>query len=835
MISLQRSFALLAVNAALLLPFTAQAQSGDRAGEVQTPPKLTSPPAPPLSADEALRTFRLPPGFRIEIVAAEPLVLDPVAMSFGADGRLWVVEMRGFMNDVDGRNENAPIGIIAVLEDTDGDGRMDKRTQFADGLVMPRAVAPVANGALVAEPPHLWFYVDEDGDGKADSRKPVADDYGDRSNPEHTANGLMWAMDNWIYSANHQTRFRFLAGEWRREPTAFRGQWGITQDDHGRLYYNSNSDPLRTDVLPAEYLRRNPNLLTPSGVNVQLAPPQSTPVWPGRITLGVNRGYRVLRDDGTLPSVTAACGPVIYRGTAFPAEFRGNAFIAEPAANLVKRLIVDPHSPVPSARNAYERSEFLTSTDERFRPVNLHNGPDGALYVVDMYRGVIQHRIYLTTYLRRQIQSRGLEAPVGQGRIYRIVAQGASRYRKPKLATAATSRLVSTLAHREAWYRDTAQRLLVERRDQKAVPPLRQLARNARSSLARLHALWTLEGLDGVDWDTVRFALDDPDVEVAIAAARLAEPFLAREPDRAVVALMARAKWGEARFLRQLALSLGAGPAHVVDEPLARLAADAGHLPYVADAVASSLVGREHVVLERLIAFDASNAGGARSLAASLSAVILQSQDAARITQLWNRLNEAGTPVWWCDAVLDGLARFSRGRGSRPRTVFLPAEPTALISFSRGKTTQAERARVALRSVRWRGQDVDAGTLTAMSEAERRRYERGSREFLVCAACHQPDGQGMAGVAPPLAGSPWVTGGVGALARIVLNGKTSGETAMPPLASLDDATIAAILTYVRKSWGNDAAPVADDEIRAIRNEVAQRQEPWTETQLEPMN
>src|SRR5690606_26849612 len=327
------------------------AQSGDREGEIQPPPPphLKVPPAPALSAEEALRTFKLPPGFRIEIVASDPLVFDPVAMTFGADGRIWVVEMRGYMPNVDGIGEDAPVGTIAALEDTDGDGRMDKRTEFAGGFVLPRAVAPIADGVLVAEPPHLWLLKDNDGDGKADERIEIANDYGDPANPEHAANGLMWGLDNWIYSANHTVRYRYERGQWRAEQTAFRGQWGITQDDYGRLFYNSNSDPLRMDVLPAEYLRRNPNVVDPLGINVQLAAPTELPTWPGRITTGVNRGYKMLRHDGTLPVVTAACGPLIYRGSLFPPSFYGNAFIAEPAGNLVKRILVEEHDGIPRA------------------------------------------------------------------------------------------------------------------------------------------------------------------------------------------------------------------------------------------------------------------------------------------------------------------------------------------------------------------------------------------------------------------------------------------------------------------------------------------------------
>src|SRR5688572_24864253 len=257
---LARPLALLLLTALAIVP--AHAQNGDRAGEIQSPPPahLKTPPAPLLSAADAAKSFTLAPGFRIELVASEPLVFDPVAMTIGPDGRLWVVEMRAYMQNVEGKGENAPIGTVAVLEDTDGDGRMDRRTEFAGGFVLPRAIALVGGGVLVAEPPNLWFLRDRNGDDKVDERTRVASDYGNPSNPEHTANGLLQALDNWVYSANHTVRFRYNDGAWQRENTAFRGQWGITQDDVGRLFYNTNSDPLRMDVLPADYLRRNPHL-----------------------------------------------------------------------------------------------------------------------------------------------------------------------------------------------------------------------------------------------------------------------------------------------------------------------------------------------------------------------------------------------------------------------------------------------------------------------------------------------------------------------------------------------------------------------------------------------
>ncbi|MEO7678962.1 MAG: PVC-type heme-binding CxxCH protein, partial [Verrucomicrobiota bacterium] len=447
------------------------AQNGDKTGEKQESlvPADKIPPSPVLTPDQALKSFKIAPGFRIELVASEPLIHDPVAINFAPDGRIWVLEMSGFMPNADGKGEDQPVGKVAIIEDTDGDGKMDKRSVFVDGLVMPRAIGLVRDGLLVAEPPHLWFFRDTDGDGKSDNKTEVAKDYGDTKNPEHTANGLMWAMDNWIYSANHTTRFRNEDGEWRREVTTFRGQWGISQDDFGRIVYNSNSDQFRMDLVPSHYLRRNPNYRNPAGLNVDPIRNQTT--WPIRVTPGVNRGYReeTLRADGTLAKFTAACAPLIYRGDNFPEEFRGNAFVCEPSANLVKRNILREENGGIAGRQAYTNAEFLASTDERFRPVNLNNGPDGALYLVDLYRGILQHRIYLTSYLRAQAESRGLQQPTGLGRIYRLVAEGSSP--KPViLSKLSSAELVENLSNSKGWVRDTAQRLLVERNEAKTIP-----------------------------------------------------------------------------------------------------------------------------------------------------------------------------------------------------------------------------------------------------------------------------------------------------------------------------------------------------------------------------
>ena len=280
------------------------------------------------------KTFIVADGFEVNLWAADPQMAKPIQMNFDPQGRLWIAASETYPQIAPGQKANDK---ILILEDTDGDGRFDKRTVFMDGLVLPRAMSLVGDGVLIAEPPHLWFCRDTNGDGRADQKVEIAKDYGNIDNPEHNANGLMWAMDNWIYSANFNARFRYQGdGRFTREPTIMRGQWGISQDDGGRLFYNSNSDPLRVDLIASEYLRRNPNFAA-SGTNVQVAP-ANLPVSPGRVTPGINRGYNTLDASGREYAVTSACGPVIYRGTLFPAEFRGDAFIAEPSGNLVKRI-----------------------------------------------------------------------------------------------------------------------------------------------------------------------------------------------------------------------------------------------------------------------------------------------------------------------------------------------------------------------------------------------------------------------------------------------------------------------------------------------------------------
>ena len=351
-----------------LLP--AQAQQGDKQGEQQVlrVPREKIPPAPPLSPTKAMKSFKTAPGFRIELVASEPLIECPIALAFDPDGRLWILEMRGFMPNADSRGELEPLGRVSILEDTDHDGRMDKRTVFLDGLVQPRALALARGGALVAEPPNLWYCRDTNGDGRCDEKTLVAPDYaaqddpklGNKANPEHAGNGLVHDLDNWIYNLYHTYRYRFTEGRWRREESPNRTQWGLAQDDFGRLFFTSNSDPLRGDLIPLPYARKFGAGIRVPGLNVQIE--RDLSVWPIRVNPGVNRGYqeKQLRADGTLATFTAACGTTIYRGDAYPPEFRGDAFVCEPSGNVIRRERLFETNGIVTATNAYDRAEFLS-------------------------------------------------------------------------------------------------------------------------------------------------------------------------------------------------------------------------------------------------------------------------------------------------------------------------------------------------------------------------------------------------------------------------------------------------------------------------------------------
>lgn len=446
--------------------------------------------------------YKIADGFEIQLAAAEPLIEAPVAMDFDNQGRMWVVEMRGYMPDLAGTGEDRPNGRISILDGLDKDGRAQHSKVFLDSLVLPRAIALVYGGLLYAAPPNLWFVeINNDKPGKRTLVDSIyADEY---SNPENQANGLMMDIDNWIYNAYSTSRYQLKDGKWIKEPTSFRGQYGITKDNFGRLYYNYNEVQLVGDYVLPNTVINNPYFKPKEAINKTLTTNQR--VYPLHPTT-VNRGYveGILNKDSLLKRFTAACSPLIYRGDQFPADYNQNVFVCEPQANLIKRNILAFESLKTTAVQAWDDREFIASTDEGFRPVGLLNGPDGAMYVVDMHRGVMQHRISATPYYRNGIAHKELDTLLSAGRILRIKSKDKKLGKIPDFIKASGTELVNLLKSPNGWIRDRAQQLLIYKKEKSVIPELQSLALDESDAVPSIHALYALDGLNGLSFELLQ-------------------------------------------------------------------------------------------------------------------------------------------------------------------------------------------------------------------------------------------------------------------------------------------------------------------------------------------
>jgi mono/diheme cytochrome c family protein len=560
-------------------------------GYVQVIPFEDIPPAPALPPEAALGSFRLHEDFEMSLAAHEPAVQTPFAAAFDGDGRMWVVEQRGYMLDMNASGEDGPHGRVSILTDTDGDGFFDDHKVFMDGLNQPRSIAFYKNGLLYAGHDALEFIeIENDRPG---ARTVIDPDYAGKGNVEHRANGLLRALDNWIYNAKSDARYREIGGKWVKEKTDFRGQWGISQNNHGRLFYNENWFGMKADQLMPNLLRRNPNFPKPMGNAATLS--YRDKLFPARVTPGVNRGGEGdLDENGHLKAATAACGPVVYRGDQFPPEFRDTAFFCEPAANLVRMLRVTESDGLLAGETPLVGREFLASTDERFRPVNLFTAPDGTLILVDLYHGIVQHKAYLTPYLKEHIARRNLESDPQLGRIYRIKHKADPPGATPRLRGKSAAELVPFLAHANGWWRDTAQQRIVDSGDSGAVPALKALAGDPGNPLGRIHALWTLEGLGALDAEVIAAALEAKDPFVVESAIRLAELLSPGEAESLLPIIQSLANGPEVVVVRrQLAASLGRLPGDDSLRLLKEILAKDIDRPFFREAAIHGLAGRE--------------------------------------------------------------------------------------------------------------------------------------------------------------------------------------------------------------------------------------------------
>jgi mono/diheme cytochrome c family protein/glucose/arabinose dehydrogenase len=807
-----------------------------------------TPDSPVRTPEEEKRTFQLEKGFKIQLVASEPLVESPVIIQFDEDGRLWVVEMRGYMSDIKGSEEKQPVGSIAILEDTNGDGQMDKRTVYLDSLIMPRALGLFRGGALVAENNALWVTLDRDGDGRADSKTLLDSTYSANGIPEHSDNGFVRNVDNWYYSAKSRLRYRYQNGDWIRDTTEFRGQWGISQDDQGRLIYNYNWSQLHGDLVPANYLSRNKNHKSTTGIDHGLTIDRK--VFPIRSNPAINRGYIPgnLDSEGRLLEFTSACAPTVYRSSLFSKEYQGNIFVAENAGNLIKRNVVTSKGILLEAHDPNPGREFLASTDERFRPVQFTVGPDGGFYVADMYQGIVQHGSYMTPYLKEQTLNRGLDSPGHMGRIWRIVPENWSPTKLPQLSKASTTKLIGLLSHSDGWYRDTAQRLLVDRNDPEAIPGLEELVRNGKSELGRFHALWTLEGMGKVNPDLLLEVLkSDSDLMKTTALRQLEipakeNPTILERMEKSVSNLSENAS---EQVALQLALSAEIFSQEVKSSVLFVLINKFGNQALMRDAIMSSLEGQEYFFLQTLAASQEwqSENSDREVFLEMLTAAVLVNAEPKEISGL---LALADTPEmgWKERVILTGMA-IQAADLEKPGIVTLSGEPAL---FKRADLPlDTNRKEMLKRLFTWPGYKPSATLVLAgnLDEKAMKQFADGRQKYLSsCAGCHGNNGKGAARMGPPLAGSEWVVGDEVRLSLILLHGlegpiEVGGKKydapeilpVMPSHSTMDDAAIAAILTYIRNEWGNQALPVSGRTVSSTRHLNQGRVYPWSAAEL----
>ena len=493
-----------------------------------------------ISPEAQLATFQLADGYIADLVAAEPDVQEPVLTVWDGNGAMYVAEMLSYMQDEKGTGtKTLKNGRIKRLEDTDGDGRMDRVTVFVDGLNLPRAILPLDGRIAVRETDstRVIAYRDTDGDGVADESETIFEGStkgrnGPGKSVEHQDSGLIWNLDNWIYVSYNEERYRFTEGKWiaERQPSQWT-QWGLDRDDIGRLFWSDNTHPLKAVQLHPKYWNVARKWMTKSfsGDPVDTGDPYD----PGFMNA---KSLCLLNDRGgsatEVRAFTSVCGQSVFRGHKLSFKDRGRYFCVDPTIHVLRRAnIVDRAGKIMLEKAEPGDAEFLLSPDINCRFVNTATGPDGTLYVTDMYRGIIQDAGWLSPGPRQFIRESGLWDNNRHGRIWRIRHRDHEPGRLPGMLDESTVELVRHLEHPNGWWRDTAQKLIVLRDDRESVLPLLEATvRFNQNPLARLHALWTLEGIGAVNAEILNSAYVDRDWRVRRAGIQVAESMLPEKP-----------------------------------------------------------------------------------------------------------------------------------------------------------------------------------------------------------------------------------------------------------------------------------------------------------------
>lgn len=619
------------------------------------------PRVSPTAPVDALATFQVADGFRVEQLAAEPMVASPVAMAFDEWGRLFVVEMRDYSEQ-----DKERLGRIRLLTDEDGDGKFDKSIVYADGLSWPTAIACYDGGVFVGAAPDLYFLKDTNGDDVADHKETVYSGFA-RDNVQGLLNSFQWGLDNRIHgstssngattlNASGSVKFRgrdFAFDPKTRQivPTTGGGQHGMSFNRWGDRFVSANSDHLQAIVFEDRYLSRNPYQTTPAPRRSIAADGPQAEVFRTSPVEKWRELRTKLRVSGEAPGIiegggraagyfTGATGVTIYEGDLWPEEYRGWSIVADVGSNLVHRKRMVPDGVTYRGERVDKESEFLTSTDIWFRPVQFAMGPEGALYIADMCREVIEHPKSLPPQIKSQLD---LTSGRDRGRIYRVVPSAGEPKPLKALGNASIADLVAALDHANMWRRSTAARLLYERQDKAAIEPLRKLASTAKLSEGRIGALYALDGLKALTSAELLTALKDEHPQVRRHAIRLSEPMLG-ESSQLREALLRLVTDGDLAVRFQLAFSLGEMDVPERSSALARLIRSDPDNADLVGAVLTSVYDCAGPVLEQLVADgEFARSAAARPLVTSLVGQIVRQRRGEDVEMLVRLLGPAST------------------------------------------------------------------------------------------------------------------------------------------------------------------------------------------------
>lgn len=482
------------------------------------------PPVVPLSANEELKTFILKPGYKMEPVLSEPQIREPAAIQFDGNGRMYVLELRSYMQDIDATGELFATSRISRWEDKDNDGIYETGVVFLDSLVFPRFIVPFGPNTILSmesNEDHVYKYTDTDNDGKADKKELFSTGLGRSGNVEHQTSFLTWAMDNWMYSTYNSRRIRWTPQGVIQEPTGNPyGQWGVTQDNFGQVWFQDGAGGIPQNFqFPLVYGNFKVEGQLQEGFRVPYSLVKLADFEPG---------MRETKPDGSLNNVTGSAGNDVFRGDRLPVDLIGQYFYGEPVGRIIRQVKSEKVEGLTYIQNQYidSESEFIQSTDPLFRPVDIATAPDGTMYIVDMYRGIIQEGNWTQegSYLRTKIQQYQMDDIVGNGRIWRVTYEGMPRSKeKPRMYEETTAELIRHLAHPNGWWRDQAQQNIILRQDKSVAGELEKMVNTSTNELARIHALWTLEGLGVLKVELVRKLMKDPSPAIKIQALRASE------------------------------------------------------------------------------------------------------------------------------------------------------------------------------------------------------------------------------------------------------------------------------------------------------------------------